>query len=375
MPGWACNVPPTAVVAARGDPAMRILGVDLGQSKSAWEMLDTQTGSVVNGWVGMDSAQLLKLLQRQRPELVVFESGPLAARVHDLVVDAGVAVQVADTTQDAWQWRNVKRKTDADDAHKLARLAALGQINPVHIPAPAVREWRHLLEYRQALVAEQTRCKNRIRSTLLLQGLRLPGGKKGWALKVREELRAQTQPLAECAPAELWRGLLATELEHLAQVEVLVTQVADRLDALAAASPAAKRLRGIKGIGAVVAGAVVTVLDQPRRFATRRQVSAYVGLVPRRYQSGQMDRSGRISKRGSKLLRGLVNQSAWAVLRWNPELRAFFLRVGGGQKKRRKQAVVALMRKLVVVCWAMLRDGSVYQAARLRAPELAQPAA
>ena len=109
---------------------MRILGVDLGQSKSAWELLDTQTGSVVNGWVAMETAKLLKLLERQRPELVVFESGPLAARVHDLVVGAGVAVQVADTTQDAWQWRNVKRKTDADDAHKLVRLAALGQINP-----------------------------------------------------------------------------------------------------------------------------------------------------------------------------------------------------------------------------------------------------
>ena len=111
---------------------------------------------------------------------------------------------------------------------------------------------------------------------------------------------------------------------------------------------------------------IVTVLDQPQRFVSRWQVAAYGGLVPRRFQSGQMDRSGRITKRGSQLLRLVLNQAAWMALRWNPELREFFLRVGGGQKKRRKQAIVAVMRKLLVIAWALLRDGTRYQARRLR---------
>lgn len=353
---------------------MRILGLDLGQSKSAWETLDTQTGEVASGQVRMDDEALRKLLERTGPDQLVIEIGPLAARVHDLAVAAGVRVLVADTTQDAWRWKNVKRKTDSDDAHKLVRLAALGQINPVHIPAPAVRERRHLLEYRQALVAEQTRCKNRIRATLLMRGLKLPGGKNGWSAAAREQLAAQTKPLPACEPEELWRGMLGTELEHLQQVEGLVATVTAQLDVLAKADPRVAQLRTIPGVGPRTAEVVVTVLDQPQRFANRRPVAAYGGLVPRRYQSGQMDRSGRISKRGSTLLRAVLNQAAWIAVRCNPELRAFFLRVGGGHKKRRKQAIVAVMRKLLVIAWALLRDGTVYQARRLQ-PQRAKAAA
>jgi transposase len=353
---------------------MRILGMDLGQSKSAWETLDTQTGEIVTGQVRMDDGGLRKLLARTHPDQLVIEIGPLAARVHDLAVAAGIRVLVADTTQDAWRWKNVKRKTDADDADKLVRLAALGQINPVHIPAPPVRERRHLLEYRQALVAEQARCKNRIRATLLLHGLKLPGGKTGWSAVAREKLAAPLRPLAECGPEELWRGLLRTELEHLQQVEALLATVTAKLDELAQADPAVARLRTIPGVGPRTAEVVVTVLDQPRRFASRRPVAAYGGLVPRRYQSGQMDRSGRISKRGNALLRAVLNQAAWVAVRCNPELRAFFLQVGGGHKKRRKQAIVAVMRKLLVIAWALLRDGTTYQAQRLR-PKKAQTAA
>jgi len=160
---------------------MRILGVDLGQSKSAWACLDNTSGELHQGWVVPAEAAWLRLLERCRPEQVVIESGPLAARVHDLLVAQKVKVLVADPTREAWNWKNVKRKTDPDDALKLVRLALVGQINPVHVPAPAVRQQRALLEYRRALVAEQTRCKNRIRATLVCHaGVRLAGSSKAW---------------------------------------------------------------------------------------------------------------------------------------------------------------------------------------------------
>jgi transposase len=349
-----------------GDPAMKILGMDLGQNKSAWEMLDTVTGEVCTGVVQMADEVLRKFLVDKRADQLVIESGPLAARVHDLALATGIAVLVADPTQDAWRWKNVKRKTDADDASKLVRLAALNQINAVHVPAPAVREWRQLLEYRQALVAEKTRCKNRIRATLLRRGLKLPGGKCGWTDSARHELQKRACSLAECQAEELWRGLLASELAHLQQLEQLVAAVTLRLDRLARADARVARLRSIRGVGPRTAEVIVATLDQPRRFATRRQVAAYAGLVPRRYQSGQMDRSGRITKRGNPLLRQVLNQAAWVAVRCNPALREFFLQVGGGHKKRRKQAIVALMRKLLVISWAMLRDGTSYQAQRLK---------
>ena len=348
---------------------MRILGVDLGQSKSAWACLDSKTGELQQGWVGMEDAAWLRLLERCRPDQVVIESGPLAARVHDLVVSRGVKVLVADTTRAAWNWKNVKRKTDPDDALKLVRLALVGQINPVHVPALAVRQVRALLEYRHALVAERTRCKNRIRATLLSStGQRLAAGKEAWSVTARTALAAQMPPLGECAPDELWRGLIHTELRLLADVAERLAEVEAKLDELAAANPEVARVDGLPGVGPRTAQVIVAVLDRPRRFASRRQVSAYAGLTPRRYQSGQMDHSGRISKRGSRLLRWALNQAAWVTVRCRPEWRAVYLRLGGGTKKRRKQAIVAVMRKLLVVAWAVLRDGTAYQAHRLQPP-------
>jgi transposase len=347
---------------------MRILGMDLGQSKSAWAELDNTTGELQQGWVDHDEAALLRLLVRRQPDQVVIESGPLAARVHDVVRARGIAVLVADTSGEAWNWKHLKRKTDPDDALKLARLALLGQINPVHVPAPAVRQRRALLVYRRALVAEQTRCKNRIRATVLAStGARLPSGAAAWTVAGRAAWAQARVPLQDCGPDELWRGLVHCELQHLMDLEARLAEVDDKLKALAKTDPAVQRVHSVPGVGPLTAQVLVAVLDGAQRFPTRRQVSAYAGLTPRRFQSGAMDRSGRISKRGNRLLRWALNQAAWAAVRSRPEWRALFLRLGGGSKKRRKPAIVAVMRHLLVVAWAVLRDGTVYRSDRLQA--------
>lgn len=82
---------------------------------------------------------------------------------------------------------------------------------------------------------------------------------------------------------------------------------------------------------------IVAYLDDPRRFRNARQVSSYAGLVPRRYQSGQMDRQGRIHKRGPRLLRSALVEAAWVMLRLNPWARALYDRLCAGQKTRRKK--------------------------------------
>src|SRR4029079_4798513 len=84
------------------------------------------------------------------------------------------------------------------------------------------------------------------------------------------------------------------------------------------------------------------------------KVSCYAGMVPRRYQSGQMDRQGRIHKRGPRLLRSALVEAAWIMLRLNPWARALYERLCAGQKTRRKKAIVAVARKLLVRCWVML---------------------
>ena len=79
-------------------------------------------------------------------------------------------------------------------------------------------------------------------------------------------------------------------------------------------------------------------LDDVNRFDNARQVSAYIGLVPRQYQSGETDRFGRITKRGSRLLRAMLLECAWVSLQYNPWTRATYDRICGGQKTRKKKA-------------------------------------
>jgi len=344
---------------------MTILALDLAKSKSTFCNFDPVTGEVLFGNVATKRAALGALIEKMRPARVVIEICPLAGWVHDLVCSLKIEIQVADPTQDAWKWKNVKRKTDEDDALKLARLSALGQLNLVHIPSATMRQWRRLVELRHTLVAERTRCKNRIRAILLQEEHHWPPGQRGWSQSQRAALSKLTRPLVECESTELWRGVLGIELQHLEQIAARVLDVEAKLDGLAAADARTVLLRTIPGVAQRTAEIIVTTIDQARRFKTARQVASYAGLTPRRFQSGQIDRQGRISKRGNRLLRQVLNQAAWMAVRWNRHLRAVYLRISDGVAARRKLAIVAVMRKLLVTAWAMLRDARAYRPPRV----------
>ena len=111
-----------------------------------------------------------------------------------------------------------------------------------------------------------------------------------------------------------------------------------------AAEDAIEDLTKLRGVGRKTAEVLVTALDDVDRFDNARQVSAYIGLVPRQYQSGETDRNGRITKRGSRLVRTILLECAWAALKYNAWARVVFERIAGGQKNRRKKAAVALAR-------------------------------
>ena len=127
-----------------------------------------------------------------------------------------------------------------------------------------------------------------------------------------------------------------------------------------------QRLRTIPGLGPRTAEVIVTALDDVHRFKNGRQVSSYIGLVPRQYQSGETDRNGRITKRGSRILRTILLECAWVSLQHNDWSRATYDRIQGGQKTRKKKAAIALARKIAVVSWAMLRTETDWDAEKAR---------
>ena len=337
-----------------------ILAIDLGKYKSVACTYARDTAAEFRT-VTTSRAELDRLIRTARPAVVVIEACTPAGWVHDLCAELGVPCKVAHTGGEAWKYKHAKRKTDRDDARRLAQLEALDQLPAVVVPEKRVREWRALIAHRQALVTQRVAAQNRIRSILLGQGLPAPRGAKAWTATGLAGIAQFARPLAACGPDELWRGLLDLALTAYRQADELVAAAEAKLDELGKASPRVRLLDTVPGLGPRTAEAVVAHLDDPHRFKTGKQVGAYGGLVPRQFQSGEDDRRGRITRRGPAVLRKLLVQCAWAMLRYNRWARAVFDRLSRG-KARRKQAVVALARRVLVRCWAMLRDNQPWRA-------------
>jgi transposase len=338
-----------------------ILAIDLGKYKSVACIYEPAEPSWQVTRFTTNREELVKVLDKHQPSVVVIEACALCGWVRDLCEERGVACKVANTSSEAWKFKHSKRKTDKDDALRLAQLEALGQLPTVVIPPKAIREWRALMAFRQTLVGRRVAVQNRIRSILVGQGLTAPRGRRAWSAVGLQGISQLARPLVECGAEDLWRGMLDLALTDYRHFSALEAQAERRLDALGAAHADVQRLQTIGGVGPRTAEAVVAYLHEPKRFRTGKQVSAYAGMVPRQYQSGETDRRGRISKRGPGLLRKLLVQCAWCMLRNNSWARAVWQRLTRGRKGRRKQALVALGRKLLVRCWAMLRDGTCWR--------------
>lgn len=332
---------------------MKILAVDLGQSKSAACLYESESGRHWFITIPTTPAAVHDLVVEHQPARVVVEIGPVTGWVCDLCRALSIPIEVADTTQEAWRWKNVKRKTDRDDALKLARLSAMNQLHHVHVPDPLGRAWRELITYRHGLIGRRTAIKNSIRAVLVRQTIRWPDGAAGWS-------KARRKELAVLAAGEggLWRSMLREDLAQLETVEASVAKIEEELDAMAAQNPRVALLQTIPGVGPRLAETIVAVIDDPHRFRNRKQVGCYAGLTPRKIQSGKMDRQGRISRKGHDLLRSLLVEVSWLGRRYNPWMKGVYERALKGSPARKKIAIVALARRLLVVCWAMLRDGT-----------------
>jgi transposase len=337
---------------------MRILAIDLGKHKCVACDFDGVSNTHTFTTLPTRPQALHDLFAERGPDRVVIEIGNQAGWVRDLCEALDVPVQVANPNHEGWRWKNAKRKTDRDDALKLARLSAVDQLPTVELPANRVRPWRSLIQHRAKLVGRRTAIRNSIRALLDRQGRSMPAGRRGWTGPSMAELKELSRPIEEVSPEQLWRGPLGMELEALDQVDRLIERAEARLDAIAEEDERVRRLRTIPGVGPRLAETVVAVLDDPHRFASRKQVAAYVGLVPRQYESGSSSRTGGITGAGHRLLRSLLVEVAWRTRQHNPHLRRVFEQTAGGIRSRRKIAAVATARRLLVICWAMLRDGT-----------------
>ena len=209
-----------------------ILAIDLGKYKCVACAYDRATTAAEFRTITTSRAEVQRLIRTAGPAAVVIEACSLAGWVHDLCGELGVPCKVANTAAEAWKYKHAKRKTDRDDALRLAQLEALGQLPEVVVPAKPVREWRALIAHRQALVGQRVAAQNRVRAVLVGQGLPAPRGAKTWTATGLAGIAQFVKPLAECGPDELWRGMLDLALTAYRQAEELVATAEARLDQL-----------------------------------------------------------------------------------------------------------------------------------------------
>ncbi len=189
-------------------------------------------------------------------------------------------------------------KTDQNDAEGLAQVVRTGWYRSVHVKSMDAHRARALLGARAQLVGMRTRLSNMIRGVLKTFGL-LPGAGRG------QRFDRQVENLIEHEPqlAAIVRPLLDTWRQLAKQISVFDKAVLQQVRA----DPTCRLLMTVPGIGALSSLAYVSTIEDPQRFSSSRDVGAHLGLTPRRYQSGEIDRSGRISKCGDGLARTLLS--------------------------------------------------------------------
>jgi transposase len=344
---------------------MNIIAIDLGKFNSMVCFYDSDTRKHSFANATTEKSYFRSLLTNHLVDLVVVEACGPSGWVNDLCLELKIPAIVCSTHEEAWLFKNVKRKTDKDDALKLARMASLGHLKATHVPNTEMREQRRLITYRKKIVNRINRNKNTIRAIFSNQGQQISGGAKTWHTG-REYLIENAKPYADCSLNELWRGELDLELIQLQHLEDQLKTIESKLDQFAKTDKRTLRVMTINGVGRVTAEAIVAYIDDPHRFKNANQVGAYAGLVPSQYQSGKTDRRGRITKRGPRLLRTLLVECAWCSLQYNPWSRETYDRIHGGKQSRKKKAAVAIARKILILAWALMRDDVDYDPERNR---------
>lgn len=335
---------------------MNILAMDLGKNNTVYCMYNIETSEHTFGKLKTRPQLLHDLMVKHQPDRIVFEICSIAGWIYDIANSLSIEVEVANTNHQAWRWKNVKRKNDRLDALRLAQLSAMHQLPVVHMPEHNVRQKRALIHYRHNLVARRTQIKNSIRCIFDKEGLAMPRGKSSWTKTFIKELRKMSLSIDQCQPDQLWRGQLSIELDMLEAISNSIKQTEDKLDELAVSNKKIQVMLSAAGVGPRLAEAIDAFLDNPHRFRNGKEVGSYAGLTPRQYQSGDMDRQGKISGQGNKLLRSLLVEVSWLGLQHNKWMRETYERIKRGSDSRKKIAITAVARKLLIRCWAMIRD-------------------
>jgi len=297
-------------------------------------------------------------------ERIGLEAGPLSQWLYAALREAGLAIELIETRHVRAALATMSVKTDRKDARGIAELMRVGWFRPVHCKSLAAQEVRAILTSRKLVQKKLHDVAMHLRGILRNFGLKVGRAtQSSFAGRIRE-LVAGHATLEEIATALL--SVHEALLREFGKLE-------KRVRAMARADKLVRRFMTAPGIGPINGLTYASAIDDPLRFASSKKVGAHFGMTPRKYQSGETDINGRISKVGDASVRTALYEAAHIIL--THPVKGSALKSWGMRLAKRagmKKAKVAVARKLAVILHRMWVDGTDFDFSRGAAP--AQPA-
>ncbi len=331
------------------------VGLDVSQKTTTICVLDRNGGRVWRGVCASDPDLIEAAVRRHAGDdaEIGVETGAMTPwLVHELR-GRGLRVVCLDARHAQAALKMQVNKTDQNDAEGLAQIVRTGWYRSVHVKSLDAHRTRALLGARAQLVGMSTRVSNNIRGILKTFGV-LPGAVRGMRFDRRIEAHLVDRPDLEPIVAPLlttWRLLR----DQITAFDKMIRSVARE-------NPDCRLVMSVPGIGPLTGLAYVSAVEDPRRFSSSRSVGAHFGLTPRQYQSGEVDRSGRISRCGDGLARTLMYEAAVVILtrlKRSCSLKTWALAIA--HRSGIGKARVALARKLAVVLHSIWRSGEPFR--------------
>ena len=330
-------------------------GIDVSLEQSSLCVVDA-TGKIVREAKVASEPEALVVFFRQLGvplTRIGLEAGPLSQWLHAGLTKAGFETVLLETRQVKAALAAMIVKTDRKDARGIAQLLRMGWYRPVHCKAPPAQEIRALLVGRKPLQGKLLDIELGIRGLLRGFGLKVGAVSKGrFVARIRALIAGQPMLERVIEPMLQAREALRTAFHTLHRAMLGIV----RQDGTC------RRLMTVPGVGALVAVTFTSAIDDPARFRHSRAVGAHFGLTPKKYQSGETDVTGGISKVGDAMVRTALYEAANVMLTRSGKfsvLKRWALEVAGRRGMRR--AKVALARKLAIVLHRLWADGSAFR--------------
>ena len=329
-------------------------GLDVSVNETSVCIVDEAGKIVREVKVASEPDALLTVLKNRAYHFkrIGLEAGPLSQWLYSALAEAELPVVCVETRHMQAVLKAQINKTDRNDARGIAQMMRVGLYRPVHVKTLRSQKLRMLLTHRKLMLSKAIAIENDLRGTLRNFGLKV-----GMVGTVKFE--ARIKELIENLPdlAVLVEPLLVVRRVLREQIGILHR----RLLVIVRDDAVCRRLMTVPGVGPVVALTYRATVDVPARFRNSKAVGAVFGLTPSKYQSGEINRTGAISKCGDEMMRVMLYEAAQVMLtrtnKWS-WLKAWAMKIA--RHRGMRKAIVALARRLAVVLHRIWVDGTEF---------------